>query len=80
MNEEEKFQLGILVEGLYSKINIIYEGNGSKEEKENKRNEYIQAFIDELPVRFKAIPEYEIRKYVQFILDRTKNNLEELER
>lgn len=81
MNENEDevlntFHLKILVEGdLYKRVTAITEGTKIKDIKK-ARETLIENFLNNLPDRFKKVPNYE--KVVRDTLARTEENIKKL--
>ena len=76
--EEEKHYISILVElDLYETLKRLDEGMKNSS---CVKEEVTEAFIKECIKRSKTLNEQQIREHVQFVLNRTRKNMEELER
>lgn len=77
MKNEEKHLLGVAIEcDLYDILEEIESSND--ENKLSLKEELIQNFIKCYSKSFPDITEQEFRKYIDFVLERTKNNREKL--
>lgn len=75
--EEEKHELALLVELiLYNQVRSISEGKVLDRQK--RRRELIDEFIEENIDRFESIPYDEYVRYINFVLERTENNVREI--
>ena len=76
--EEEKHYISILVElDLYETLKRLDEGMKNSS---CVKEEVTESFIKECIKRSKTLNEQQIREHVQFVLNRTRKNMEELER
>ena len=76
--EEEKHYIAVLVElDLYEDLKRLDEGSKNNE---NAKKEVTEAFIKECLKRSETLNEQQIREHVQFVLNRTRKNREEMER
>lgn len=72
--EEEKHELALLVELiLYNQVRSISEGKVLDRQK--RRRELIDEFIEENIDRFESIPYDEYVRYINFVLERTEKNV-----
>lgn len=75
--EEEKHNLAVLVEVvLYRKVRSLNES--SYLNKRQERANLINSFIKENRERFKSIPYDEYVKHINFILERTEDNVRKI--
>ena len=76
--EEEKHHIALLVElDLYEKLKRLDE---VMKDSKSAKEEVTETFIKECLRRSKTLNEQQIREYVQFVLNRTRRNREEIER
>lgn len=74
---EEKHDLAVLVElVLYNEVRSISEGKVLDKQKE--REKLIDRFISENRERFADIPYEEYVRYINFVLERTENNIRQI--
>lgn len=74
---EEKHDLAVLVElVLYNEVRSISEGKVLDKQKE--REKLIDRFISENRERFVDIPYEEYVRYINFVLERTENNIRQI--
>ena len=74
---EEKHDLAVLVElVLYNEVRSISEGKVLDKQKE--REKLIDRFISENRERFADIPYEKYVRYINFVLERTENNIRQI--
>lgn len=79
MSDEDKHAMAVAIEcDLYDIISEIEESTRTREDKKNLIAELIDSFISKYRERFSSVPEDEFRNYISAILQRTKNNVQNL--